>query len=487
MFRCAWLVGVVASIGVSSATATVHNLGPTDNWYAYVAGSALQPGDEVVLAAGTYTYPYNINISHRGTAANPITIRADDGAHVIFTHDINHNIIQLVGAQHLILRGLELTGGSVGIRIYKSASHAAKYITVEDCYIHDTDNSGITANHSGNIYEGLIFRRNHLHNLSGYGEAFYLGTDYNASTFHDGLIEGNYIHDLVDPNDPKYIKYDGDGIEIKGGSYGNIVRDNVIHDVNGPGVIVYHSGGNPRNIIERNVIWNSNDNGIQAAADAIIRNNIVINSTATNIYHRDHQDAIVGNLDVLHNTAISMTGGVCFRVTMPTGGVLSGPVVVANNAAFTTGIDFRIESPDVVLAGNVESTDLAADFVDAPSLNVFPTATSDVLNAGDPAYAALDDFNTTARNGRVDAGAYHYDQDGNPGWPVGPGFKWLAHFGDIDHDGDADLDDAELFVVEMTGPGGTVADADCDADSDGDCDLADWAQFAANISDASGV
>ena len=36
----------------------------------------------------------------------------------------------------------------------------------------------------------------------------------------------------------------GDGIEIKKGSYANIVRDNVIHDVNYPGITMYDVNSN---------------------------------------------------------------------------------------------------------------------------------------------------------------------------------------------------------------------------------------------------
>ena len=71
----------------------------------------------------------------------------------------------------------------------------------------------------------------------------------------DSLIEGNYIHNT---NGPSVAQ--GDGIEIKEGSYGNIVRDNVIHDTNYPGIITYSTVGNgPPNVLEGNVVWNSDD------------------------------------------------------------------------------------------------------------------------------------------------------------------------------------------------------------------------------------
>ena len=407
----------------TASFATVYNLTPLDDWYAVVGGSSLSPGDEVVLAAGTYTRSANIYISHRGTAQAPILIRAEDGAQVVFTHDSGHNIFEMSGPQYLTLRGLEFIGGSAAIRIYSGGGYLAKYVTIENCYIHDTGGNAITANHTGEIYEGLIFRRNHIHDTDGHGEAFYLGGNYNTATFHDGLVENNYIHHLVDTLNGYY---QGDGIEIKDGSYNNVVRDNVIHDVNYPGVLVYGSNGHERNVVERNVIWNSGDNGIQAAADAIVRNNIVLNSAANNISSSDHQDAVVGNLNIVHNTVVSQYGSTGIRISNPVGGVISGPVVVANNAIYTTGSDLAIYAAGVTLAGNVESASLTADFVDVPNLNFYPTPASALLDAGDATYVANDDFNATLRNGDLDVGAYVYDPNGNPGWQVTGDFKQLG-------------------------------------------------------------
>jgi len=407
----------------NAALATVYYLTPLDDWYAVVGGDGLSPGDEVVLAAGTYTRSANIYISHRGTAQDPIVIRAEDGAQVVFTHDISHNIFEMTGPQYLTLRGLEFTGGSTAIRIYSGGGYLAKYVTIEDCYIHDTGANAITANHTGEIYEGLIFRRNHIHDTDGHGEAFYLGGNYNTATFYDGLVENNYIHHLVDTLNGLY---QGDGIEIKDGSYNNVVRDNVIHDVNYPGVLVYGSNGHERNVVERNVIWNSGDNGIQAAADAIVRNNIVLNSAGSNIASHDHQDAIVGNLTIVHNTLISEYGRTGINISAPVGGVLSGPVVLANNAIYTTGSDLAILAAGVTLAGNVESASLAADFVDVANLNFYPTPTSALLDAGDATYVANDDFNATPRSGDLDVGAYVYDPNGNPGWYITEDFKQLG-------------------------------------------------------------
>ena len=53
--------------------------------------------------------------------------------------------------------------------------------------------------------------------------------------------------------------------------------------------------------------------------------------------------------------------------------------------------------------------------------------------------------------------------------------------GDLDEDGDVDLDDYVLFSAAMAGPDVPISDPDADLVSDTDCDLADAAIFAANF------
>ncbi|HYW80091.1 MAG TPA: right-handed parallel beta-helix repeat-containing protein, partial [Thermoguttaceae bacterium] len=338
MFRMRYFVffllfGIACPAAVG---ATVYQLTPDDDWFGVLSGDRLKPGDEVVLAAGVYRDQRRLVIGHQGTAEQPVVIRADEGAQaVLHRPDARQNSINIIGAQHLILRGLEITGGSTGIRLMKSDTHPCKFVTIEAMHIHHVGGPAVTANSPGNAYEGLIFRRNHIHHTSGHGEGFYLGVNNNpdgstAGYMFDSLVEGNYIHDLGGPNVSQ-----GDGIEIKDGSYNNIVCDNVIHDTNYPGVLVYGTDGHAPNIVQRNVIWNSGDHGIQAAAEAIIRNNIVFHNRSSGIHSHAHQSARVGNLQILHNTVISnRPDGAGIYISASPEAPLAGPVVIANNAIY---------------------------------------------------------------------------------------------------------------------------------------------------------
>ena len=88
----------------------------------------------------------------------------------------------------------------------------------------------------------------------------YLGCNNNACRVANSVVEWNYIH-----HTNRASVEQGDGIELKEGSYGNLIRHNVIHDTNYPGIITYSTVGNgPANVVEANVIWNTNDNAIQS-------------------------------------------------------------------------------------------------------------------------------------------------------------------------------------------------------------------------------
>ena len=439
-----WLIAWPAT-----TAAAVYHVSPDDNWFGRIHGDGLQPGDEVVLAGGEYRDGRRLAMSHRGTAAQPVVIRAAAGERaVLHRPDARQNTINVVGAQHLILRGLEITGGSTGIRLMKSETHPCKFVTLEGMHIHHIGGVAVTANHAENAYEGLVFRGNHIHHTSGHGEGFYLGANNNAdgSTagyIYNSLIEGNYIHDLNGPGISQ-----GDGIEIKDGSFNNIVRDNVIHDTNYPGVIVYGTDGKAPNVIERNVIWNSGDHGIQAAAEAVIRNNITFDNRGDGIHSHDHQSARVGNLQILHNTIVfRLRGGAGIRISPSGEKGLAGPVVIANNAIYVDrgGSALRLPSSAaaaaaMTVAGNVGSgkaEGLAADVGRAAfrsegnlgadlDAHFFPRRGSTLIGAGNPRFAVADDFGATPRRSTCDTGAYAFGAGLNLGWKITPGLKKLA-------------------------------------------------------------
>lgn len=397
-----FLAFIILPVAAKTVTLTSND----KEWFTTLSGPSLAPGDEIVLEAGIYSDSRRLEISQRGTKEKPITIRAAAGAKVILQRpDSKQNSVNLAGCQHLIIRDLEITGGSAAVRIGKKGAHLAKFITLENLHIHHIGGVAVTANYPGEIYESLTFRRNHIHHTGGHGEAFYLGSNSKPDGSTNGcifnsIIENNYIHDLKGGTVSQ-----GDGIELKDGSYGNIVRDNVIHDTNYPGIIVYDTDGKAPNIIERNVIWNTGDHGIQAAADAIIRNNIIFDTKGEGIYCRNHQSAVVGSLTIVHNTILSSSS---IRIIAPER--FSGKVIIANNALSAKP---RVQDdPAITQSSNVIGIKEA-----------FPAPGSPVIRAADPDHLTKVDFNKSPRKNSRDAGAYRYAVSGNAGWSISKEFK----------------------------------------------------------------
>src|SRR5688572_15132164 len=416
--------GVLLVLVFCPATAlpAVVEIGPGADVRAAIA--TLTPGDELVLRGGTYTFSSRFAVTAVGTSTQPIVIRGRTGeTAVIHMTTTSQNVMEVDGSQHLVLRDLAITGGSHGVRLMNS-----DFVTLEGNEIYETGDVALSAN-SGGTYEGLVIRRNHIHHTNGTGEGMYLGCNDNACRVANSVIEWNYVH-----HTNRSTVEQGDGIELKEGSYGNVIRHNVIHDTHYPGILTYSVVGNgPANIIEANVIWNTDDFAIQAAADAIIRNNIVLGS---GIGFQSHQAGSPSNLVVTHNTVIG--AGIAVRN-------VSGSVVIANNAIYSNaGAAISLISGNlslVTLAGNKGAGGLsggssgysagagfAVDFVSAhyngaPPIDLFPKTGSSLIAAGAATYVAGADFNGTPRNGVADVGAYRYQAGGNPGWTLAAGFK----------------------------------------------------------------
>jgi hypothetical protein len=409
------------SSGLHAATIHIHN---GDSFEAAVED--LLPGDTLVVHEGVYSDSARIDITVKGTSSAPVIIKGAEGeSRPLITRSLSaslQNTINIVGATSVSIQGLEITGnGGDGIKMYGSPS----YITLEDLVIHDVD---VGINFRSDMHD-IVVRRNHIHHTGAAGttgEGMYIGCNDAACIVHNSVIEGNWIHDTLSASQ-------GDGIEIKKGSHTILVRDNVIHDTKYPCILVYGTGGNPPNKIEGNAVWNCGDSGIQAAADAIIQNNIILYSPANGFNSQDHQGVSPKNLTFIHNTLIG--GNPCLRMSDWSN---KQGLVFANNAIYCEADNFKITGLDgVTVSGNViypataefpasgylAGDSISADFVSASNFDVYPSPNSVLIDAGDSSHAVLFDFNGLARTSTPEAGAYEWEGSDNPGWNLIPGFK----------------------------------------------------------------
>jgi hypothetical protein len=431
------LLAVLCS-GISfGATYKIHQaIAGTQEEFETIANS-LRPGDELVLYGGTYSQTARRAVTVKGTAEAPITIRAVEGQNPVLTHPqqvaARYNNIEFVDCEYLIIRGIYFKGGNSGVRFIRG-----NHVTFEDCQISNTLNNALTMN-SGDC-DAFIIRRNHIHHTgllspgSTEGEGMYIGCHDGSCITTNTLIEGNYIHHT------RGTSIGGnDGIEIKFGSYGNIVRDNVIHDTNidtkYPGIFVY-GGGKGVNIVEGNVIWNAGE-GIQVVSDAIIRNNIIFNCSATGITATPHAAVpYVRNVKIINNTIVNNPRGVLFRWAK------ADDMIFANNAVFcpdSTAIDAaginnskfsanyvagRLMGATIDGVAFCDGRTIEAAFAAPAEHDYWPGPGSVLIDKADPDFAPELDFNRTKRKLPFDVGAYEMGANPkNPGWRIQPGFK----------------------------------------------------------------
>ncbi|MFN0075216.1 MAG: right-handed parallel beta-helix repeat-containing protein [Prosthecobacter sp.] len=257
------------------------------------AVAALKPGDQLVIAAGTYSVERMWDIGVSGTAEAPIWIVAEDGAQVILTRpDDKQNVLNIgqgTPVHHLCLRGVEITGGSHGLRLGQCSE-----VWIDQCHIHHTGEVCLSANSANTRH--LFLTRNHHHHGGGHGEGMYLGANHGQFIMSESVIALNHIHDCKGEQ--------GDGIEVKQGSWGNLIAENDIHDTQYPCITVYGTAGKPVNIIERNLCRRSADSAMQVQGEAIVRNNVLIGGKGSGFASLDHQGKSL-NLQVIHNTIIN--------------------------------------------------------------------------------------------------------------------------------------------------------------------------------------
>jgi hypothetical protein len=393
------------------------------NFRAAVEG--LPAGDTLIVHQGHYAVDRTIAIKVKASSSGPTVIRGANGERSPLIHCIDPEssaTIQIDGAIHLTLQGLEITGsGGDGVRLIGKPSH----IILENLVIRDVD---VGINFRSDMHH-IVVRRNHIFNtglLGGTGEGLYVGCNYAECVVRDSLIEANWIHDTLRASQ-------GDGIELKRGSHSIIVRDNVIHDTNYPCILAVGAEGKGKNVIEGNVVWNCGDAGIQVTADALVRNNIILEGPGVGFNSMEHQEVTPSNLEFVHNTVVG--GNPCVRLAdwgYQVGLVFANNAVYCERGRFTlsdlTGAIFKgnvfYPGPSQVPAyGFFVGRPTGLDLLGTADRNVYPTPDSSLIAAGDADFAVPNDFNGNSRTGIPDAGAYGWNSPHNPGWPIAPGFK----------------------------------------------------------------
>ncbi len=360
------------------------------------AVAALKPGDRLELASGTYSVDRMWDIGVSGTAKAPIWVVAAKDAQVIITRpDDKQNVINIGQSNpvsYLCLRGVEIKGGSHGMRLGRCSQ-----VWIDQCHIHHTGEVCLSANSADTNH--LHLTRNHIHDGGGHAEGMYLGANNGVHIMSESIIALNHIHDCRGDQ--------GDGIEVKQGSWGNLIAENHVHDTNYPCITVYGTAGKPVNIIERNLCYRSADHTMQVQGEALVRNNVLISAAGSGFTSTDHQGKTL-NLHVIHNTIVNanhaFSGG---SWNAREGMILANNILYSRDA---NALHFASGKEEVTIAGNIVLgngpkdgctkgrglEDFAKLTWDAVEHNATPT-TDAPFEKADPRFLLDTDFNGRAR------------------------------------------------------------------------------------------
>jgi hypothetical protein len=232
-----------------------------------------------------------------------------------------------------------------------------------------------------------------------------------------------------------------------------LIRNNVIYNTLGPGILSY--GWNYSNVqypgpnyIDGNVIWDSQNEAIQTGQGFVITNNIVFGSSHLDGIRVQPNDNTPAGVVILSNTVFSSNGGV---IRMDGLSVGPGGFIVANNALFALGsascfvfsdsssvVNSQVTFMDNGVSGPVGYSSftspnatftLRADTVELLNpngQNFYPAVGSYLIDAAStqPQFLVSTDFNCNYRNSAMPTvGAYQYSTATNPGWQISATFK----------------------------------------------------------------
>ncbi|HEX7785977.1 MAG TPA: right-handed parallel beta-helix repeat-containing protein [Methylomirabilota bacterium] len=323
--------------------------------------NALQPGEELALAPGDYTGPCTI---HRGgRPGSPIVIRAlDPGQRPRIAYPgASANVLD-VKADHVTIRGLAFgptASGVDGVRVFARAG-----VSVMDCEFDGLGGIAIAANHVST--RGLSVLRNVITNSGSTG--MYFGCHQGVECVVSALrVEDNFIGH-INAADPEI----GYGVQVKLNSTG-IIRNNVIVDTKGPGIMVYGArDGLSSMVVERNVVMGSRTSSgiVIGGGPATVRNNVVLLNRDAGIGLEDYGGrGLLRAIVVAHNTVYKNTGA---GILVPEERPLRD-IVIRSNAVQARAGTAALPAPrsGIDLMGNVDCT-WAPCFVDPDRLDFSP-------------------------------------------------------------------------------------------------------------------
>jgi parallel beta-helix repeat protein len=289
--------------------------------------SNAQPGDEIVLADGTYPLT-GASCNTPGMSSAPITVRAANRRMAHIRMDAVEGF--KVNAPYWTFEGLDIEGVCADDDDCEHAFHvsgAAHHFVLRDSRVRDFNaqlkvnaamvNGTMTAPDAG-LIEG-----NDIGDTRGRNTANPV-TKLNIDTGDDWIVRGNYLHDahkLLD-NQTSYVAF------LKSGGKRGLVERNLVicakDDPTGGTRIGLSFGGGGTGNQFCAPAYDANVPCTTEHYDGVMRNNIIVNCSDVGIYLNE-----AANTKLLYNTLIA-TAGIDFRFATSTGeavgNVLAGQI-----------------------------------------------------------------------------------------------------------------------------------------------------------------
>jgi hypothetical protein len=430
--------------GLAVAQAASVTVSPGDDLNALT--SSLQPGDIVTFNPGTYELEGTVNWTGIGTEADPIEFRAKQPGTAVLRNMGGGYVAYLSDSEHVKVLGLIFEGGGDDISYTQPSGigiNNSTNITLEDNVIRDVWGTALRI--EGNT-SGLVIHRNEL-GPTGDGTGLHVGCWEGECWMQDSLIEFNLIHQVAH-----------NGIYLLPGTQGCTIQHNVIYQAGETGIVVPDTLFGPQNIVFGNAIWQTVNDGMYIYGSALVQNNLIFEIGGDGIETSNENYESLVDLQISHNTIARTDGwGAELRDWYDRPDLVFANNAIANPTGYglywedlyyvedyygyttTTGEDTSNYISHNVVTGLVDGFDELlrstfvipgggiADYESIEDWDFYPTGTSELRDAGDPAglaYIPQEDFNGTARDGESpDVGAYEYDGDGNPGWKLAESFK----------------------------------------------------------------
>lgn len=361
-------------------------------WRSLAHASTLLPGDEVRIAAGTYSCGVYV-VGLHGTAAHPIVFRSVDGPHAARFDCAGGGGLQFQSVEYLAFDGLEIANAGSGHAFHVHSgdmpvTFRSNHVLVTHCSFHDAMLSAIKASQSTDldIIDCDLGWTSPGAAVGGQGIDF-------VAVDHSRILR-NHIHDVLG----------NVSVQVKGGSTDVLVDGNVISNTD-VGINLGQSTG-PQFFLPTNATWE--------AQRAYATNNVVFGHTRVGLNAEGCLDCLMANntlalidpgqplraltggvgIDAVgvtesHTSGLRLIGNLVYMTGATPGALLNftpdnvAGLVQSHNLFFHTGSAIGVLYSDTPVGGPATGT-----LVDRDPLLASPSTGDVALGAGSPAIAA---------------------------------------------------------------------------------------------------